>query len=611
MKNIYQKTYDRTYENYAYVWRQMVICPHCKRGLIEEQRPWEDISFNDPLLDTISDEKDWKGIEPRYKCPKCGYEFGTYSGCDIDKQKSDVPLYYLRYYSSDELLSESIHYDNDRKRLILFMSYISLTPTQNGLISKQFFEKWIVDIKRHTSYCYTPQSKSRKIVNTTNCFGFSTPCCFETLMRSSNNAWAKMLKYTCAAKGLSQIYKEVLNSINHSAACRNSSGEWVMNHRDFVEHVFHIINCLNRIPNVLVCYDSYKEKYKYRQNFNEMLEEHILSNFAKNSPHNIMDYQTYLYEMIDKCKLPKTKAFWKLYLEKPQVMNEIMFFQKCGFKNNDNMLSLINGGKFYMFNYQYCGNKANEIRLRTVSQIIKKMLKVTPENQVVKKINSLEEYNRYEFEDMLRMYEDLKRVKKEYLKMIDWHGTLMDIHDDLSKLTTKLQYENQEIPYDKEDYDLVEQIGDFSFNLANDTNQLVEIGQKMGICVGGYRSVALSGTSKIIHVKQNDKYVGCIELSKSHSLRQAKAKYNNMMTGELAEALKKWVVKKKIQNPEDCSDYRRLGEELNSHHDYHQYEIDEEGNVFTPAPRRPQIIEPQMGRHVEDEEGWYDEMPFL
>ena len=36
MKTIYKKTYEHTYRNYAYVWREKVICPKCHRGMMDE-----------------------------------------------------------------------------------------------------------------------------------------------------------------------------------------------------------------------------------------------------------------------------------------------------------------------------------------------------------------------------------------------------------------------------------------------------------------------------------------------------------------------------------------------------------------------------------------------
>ena len=608
MKNIYQKTYEKTYENYVYAWRNNLICPHCRRGLMKEHERWEDISFDDPLL-SVKAEKAFQTEE--YQCPKCGYRFGIYGSNAESEKDDDLPLYNTRHYETSELISESIHYDHERKRLILFLSFLTITPTQNGLIYKQYFEKWLVDMKNNTSYFYAPRKKVRRIINTTNQFGCTYSSCLDALKLASNTALAKMLKYVCVLKGVGSLYKEIIHSVSRNALGRDVCSEvFCIERRSFAEDIFHVINVLNRIPNILIRYDSYKNKYEYIQD-KIGSTMYIISDFAKKSPHDIIDHNLYIEYMTKQCNLPKTKAFRKLYLENPSIASEIMFFKKCGFKNNDNLLSLIRGARFYLFQYEYAGVQVNERRLSTIAQIIKRMLKVTPENQVVKKINSFDDCNRYEFEDMINMYENLKRIKKEYLKMVNWHGTFIDIHDDLSKLVTKIEYENQEIHYDEKDYKLIEQIDDYSFDLAKDTNQLVEIGQKMGICVGGYRNVALSGYSKIIHVKNEDKYVGCIELSKEYSLRQAKAKYNNMMTGDLAEAFKKWVKKKSIKNLENCSDYNRLGQETQNTRDWHQFELDEEGNVVRAGQRERQNIEPQRNIHVEDEEGWYDEMPFF
>jgi hypothetical protein len=198
----------------------------------------------------------------------------------------------------------------------------------------------------------------------------------------------------------------------------------------------------------------------------------------------------------------------------------------------------------------------------------------------VKKFNSLNvDRDACAMQDLIFMYEKVKKENKEFLSIINWAGSFVEIHDELSQIITKIRYTNKEIPYQKSDYNLVENINGYTFELAKDTNQLVEIGQKMGICVGGYRDAALSQYSKIVHVTYDSKYVGCIELTSKHALLQAKAKYNNMMSGNLAKAMRKWVKIKKIKNPENCYDYRRLDEETHSTYDYHGLELNENGDV--------------------------------
>ena len=60
---------------------------------------------------------------------------------------------------------------------------------------------------------------------------------------------------------------------------------------------------------------------------------------------------------------------------------------------------------------------------------------------------------------------------------------------------------------------------------------------------------------------QNNKYVGCIELSgDGKRLKQAKAKYNNLLQEYKAVSLKKWIESKEIDGT-NCYDYRHIIED--------------------------------------------------
>ena len=591
MKKIYQKSFDDDTKDMVYMWHEHHICPKCRRAFATRNEPEEwvnatafvtekqgDFLFGDELFDDLKKEDGLIGTMqvkrlPSYTCQKCEYTFAAKKWFEREYACSDFDIYNESYGETIRAKSESIYYDREQQKFIVFVSFVTKIPTQNGLIGKTSFKKWIVDLKKHTTIYWDP--KNKQIVNATNHLGYNNTHFFDGLSDATPTLWVKLLKYMCYVKGVGSIYGELMKELT---IIGNGQA------RDVAKNAFYLVNCLNRIPNTIVRYDDYQKTYKCIFEPSDFWDHYCTNDFIKKSPHEIMDHQEYLKMMIKQYKLPKSKSFWKMYLEQPAVLSEVMYFKSCGFKNTDSLRTMVASKVINMFVPGYAGNKSNEDVLKTLSAILKKMLKASSESQVARKFSEISEPMRYRINDMVYMYNKLKKEKKEYLKLVDWSGSFREIHDELSKLITKIKYENRDIPYDQGDYQLREIIGEYTFDLAKDTNQLVEIGQRMGICVGSYREFVLDKRSKIVHVRSNDKYVGCIELSSTHTLIQAKAKYNNMMTGELAQALKRWVVKKKIKDVDKCWDYKNLNRETQKTFDYHSLELDDDGNVV-PASR--------------------------
>ena len=102
-----------------------------------------------------------------------------------------------------------------------------------------------------------------------------------------------------------------------------------------------------------------------------------------------------------------------------------------------------------------------------------------------------------------------------------------------------------------------------------DTNELIVIGQEMKICVGTYRDQVLSKRSIVVSMKQDDKYVGCIELGNDFCLRQIKGKRNSYLIGNAGKAAIKWVKKSGIQQYQNHPDYTHIGEVRETSMDYH------------------------------------------
>ena len=144
----------------------------------------------------------------------------------------------------------------------------------------------------------------------------------------------------------------------------------------------------------------------------------------------------------------------------------------------------------------------------------------------------------------------INRIRKVYgtdwdLNSIKFHNE-QQLHDDLVRITNsehflKLYnaeaYEREHKLFELED-EVFELENDTEIQIARNRATLTNIGQAMGICVGGYGGQVECGHSRIAYLKVNDKYEVCIELTKhknpdtkkfEYTIVQAKLRYNELV----------------------------------------------------------------------------------
>lgn len=148
---------------------------------------------------------------------------------------------------------------------------------------------------------------------------------------------------------------------------------------------------------------------------------------------------------------------------------------------------------------------------------------------------------------------------------VDWRMDLQDIHDTVASEYNHYKHQNIAIKYDHLNKDYSGIYGDLTFNLAKDTHELIDVGQYMSICVGGYGDRAIEHHCYIVVARDNNnKPVICIEINNERTrLEQTKMKYNELPTPEIAELIKQW-----------CADY---GLDYNSCHDMNERNIKQAG----------------------------------
>ena len=169
------------------------------------------------------------------------------------------------------------------------------------------------------------------------------------------------------------------------------------------------------------------------------------------------------------------------------------------------------------------------------------------------------------------MIDSLKLIKQ----IIEVYGTDWDLnsvkfynekqfHDELCRITNAEEFveilnrkTNEEAikPFKMEDniYELEET--DNEIYVAKNQAILTNIGQSLGICVGGYGGKVKAGACRIVYLKENGIYKACLELSKKkkdkeivYTLIQAKLRHNNLVKSdiEMNQKILDWAKKNNI-----------------------------------------------------------------
>lgn len=166
--------------------------------------------------------------------------------------------------------------------------------------------------------------------------------------------------------------------------------------------------------------------------------------------------------------------------------------------------------------------------------------------------------------DAARACSEIKAAKPKLLTPRVLRGNIKDIHDRLFRIVQKIEYENVEISYMEKDKTLEGKFDHIQFSLAKDTDELVLVGQEMGICVGNYRrEVLVLRHVVLVGRDENGLEKVCIELirsKKGYTMLQAKAHCNDPVQEYTAVALKKWVETKGNIDVEKCRDYKHIKE---------------------------------------------------
>jgi hypothetical protein len=121
---------------------------------------------------------------------------------------------------------------------------------------------------------------------------------------------------------------------------------------------------------------------------------------------------------------------------------------------------------------------------------------------------------------------------------------LKDLHDKIASDANKIKQQKIAYEYEEDFMQMYDNkvIDDITFKVALSNTKLVDIGSKMNICVGGYAHSVQSGDIFIVSMEKDSKFIGCLEITKTGVLRQAKGCRNCMLTEDKQIALNKYCL---------------------------------------------------------------------
>ena len=287
--------------------------------------------------------------------------------------------------------------------------------------------------------------------------------------------------------------------------------------------------------------------------------------------------ETFIAEIINQYSLPKSKTWKKLYADNLNNLAKARMIQEI-IDNNDLAMKLMLEEK-HISNIDVLHQHINTVNklkaYKTESWIVDNYLSFS--SLFVDVLSMLEYFN----DDQMRTVFS-RRV-----------SNIAQLHEVCRRLMVYARVPKQTIEYTKAENELCYSNNKYSLELPKTTHDLVDIGEQMGICVGGYGDMAVNKSCTICVVTSDNKYVACIELNENRC-KQIKAKYNGMVCGDLADFIRDWIVEKQI-NTTCCSDYNHMDDP--NYYPYGRHNFAVGGN--------PGIVEPPHGGRLD-----FDNLPF-
>lgn len=551
-----RKTWDPVYNDICY-------CSKCKNKFHsnnEEIKSYYDIHYASDI---------------KIICPHCNNEAHTKEGnnrvLEIDKE-------YVTY--------RNIYNDNPDK-LVLTVGAIRPIYYNGHVITKMCDSRIVINMKTGYSYMLPlvtriNNSKTKKVFSIYNC----TYCYFpndDRLTFFNNESYAND---NC--NSLEVFIKKAYNIIrdykmkkykNYIPTFEEAYEHLYCNNYDGLKYTFNIDNnnkdtkkltigdlfLFNRTPylksyvanQVLTYYskgekdekDFLKIRRSIKQEDTDILKKLLLKFDIPASKNNKKNLANNGYEFIVKYNLLK---------------------DYMSIDNINKIINIISASDIKYIN-EFLKKHSDKLNDKTINNICNKTVKENRKYYEPKQNNEYNTTNYYNYinyasyvGDIFRFLISILEINKSY--KIDWKLDIKDLHDKVSSDLQLLQNINREIDYshlENKEKQFEGDYGDLHFALAKDTDELIKTGSFMHICVGSYRSYALSHQCYIVIARDdNGEPIICIEINDdTKTLRQTKLKYNELPKyNKIGEALLKWIEANKLDY-KNCYDTESMLEE--------------------------------------------------
>lgn len=238
-----------------------------------------------------------------------------------------------------------------------------------------------------------------------------------------------------------------------------------------------------------------------------------------------------------KCKPFRTLR--RLFQTNPKVLIEYTYLIECGFRKTDIITSLLVSENFSKVFEEFCKDSMFKF-------FVKSMLETKSENLTAKFLQTMDVNQEY-LHDSIRMFNVYyDQITPEFKKTIFKEGFTEYNHNVLSKISYITRFKPVTFSYTKEQLSLETEIDGYKFLLPQNSDKLIEIGQKMHNCVASYRDKILEKRCTIVYAVKDDDYKVCIEVIDS-KVQQELCDRNTRPKADVKEVLKKWHIENNLK----------------------------------------------------------------
>ena len=441
-------------------------------------------------------------------------------------------FYDMRHH---KVVSENIFYDEDK---ITFSTIVmSRIATRNGLITKHINKRIVMNIKTGRTYKLNDFDLVTKKKTNIKRSPFMS-------LSSWNMRYDNFLKVNLSVEDFYKIGETIEKSVEGAIPFKEYAKNCFKNNNE----TYRMLIAYNTNP--FVPFNVLNNMYLIKVDGKLALNHHNRT-FNKKFNCKVTRNANVEQEMV---KFLTSEGLSKKFINlKINGITENSFSQdkRCydqllnmtSLKDKNNKWKLVEA----YFKYDYSVNTLENFFNTKIYNALSKMHK---ENDIVNAVVKIKDS--YELGCMARSYDYIKDVMPAY--ELPKRLRLKEISDTVNLDYKKLKNKSFDYNYDESIKELLnKEIDNYKFTLATTSDELVEVGSKMNICVGSYTENVARRDCMIVYVTENDKYVGCIEIKPDGKINQVKAQHNHVFTGEILTAFKKYVDTIGL-NTSDCYD---------------------------------------------------------